>query len=145
LFDVLDARGGPMLPDNSDAERRGGELPRFSCRSVTLPGCVHVVPQGELDIAAIPLLDHALRAAGETVDDVVLDLRELDFIDSSGAHLLIAADRRFRRSGGRLRVISGSGEVAWLLQLVGVDRELEVIEPPQPEGSIGATHRVSFV
>jgi anti-sigma B factor antagonist len=124
-----------MLPHKSDAERTGGELSRFSCRSVPMPGCIHVVPQGELDIAAIPLLDHSLRVAGESSNDVVLDLRELDFIDSSGAHLLISADRRFRRSGGRLRVISGSGEVAWLLQLVGVDRELEVIEPPRPEDS----------
>ena len=77
-----------------------------------------------------PLLDHSLRVAGESGKDVVLDLRELDFIDSSGAHLLINADRRVRRSGGRLRIITGSGEVAWLLQLVGVDRELDLIEVP---------------
>jgi anti-sigma B factor antagonist len=82
-----------------------------------------------------PLLDHSLRVAGESGKDVVLDLRELDFIDSSGAHLLINADRRVRRSGGRLRIITGSGEVAWLLQLVGVDRERDLIEPPHPEGS----------
>jgi anti-sigma B factor antagonist len=110
-----------------------------------MPGCVHVVPQGELDVGSIPLLDRSLRLAGESDNDVVLDLRELDFIDSSGAHLLIAADRRIHRSGGRLRVISGSGEVAWLLALVGVDRELEVIEPPQPDGAAWAGRRVSLV
>ena len=132
-----------MLPYKSEAGCTGGEV--FSCRSVPMPGCVHVVPQGELDVATIPQLDHSLRIACDSGNDVVLDLRELDFIDSSGAHLLIAADRRFRRSGGRLRVINGSGEVAWLLQLVGVDRELDVIEPPQPDGSLGAAHRVSLV
>ena len=125
-----------MLPHQSDAERTGGELARFSCRSVPMPGCVHVVPQGELDIAAIPLLDHSLRVAGESGNDVVLDLRDLDFIDTSGAHWLFNSERLFRRSGGRLRIISGSGEVAWLLQRVGVDRELDVIEPPQPDGSV---------
>lgn len=134
-----------MSPNKTDAKRAGSELSRFSCRSVPMPGCVHVVLRGELDIATIAQLDHSLRVAGDYHNDVVLDLRALEFIDSSGAHLLIAADRRIRRTGGRLRVITGSGEVAWLLQLTGVDRELAVIESPQPEGSPWAHRRVSSV
>ena len=55
---------------------------------------------GELDIDAVPELDRALRHADAPL--VVLDLRELEFIDSSGAHLLLAADRRIRRAGRRL-------------------------------------------
>ena len=106
----------------------GDEPPRFSCRSVPKAGCVHVIPQGELDIATVPHLDRSLRIAREAEEDVVLDLRELEFIDSSGGHLLVAADRRIRESGGRLLVFLGSGEVAWLLQLLGIDRMLEVID-----------------
>ena len=53
-----------MLPDKTEAERTRGELSRFSCRSVPMPGCVHVVPQGELDVGSIPLLDRSLRLAG---------------------------------------------------------------------------------
>lgn len=112
------------------AERAVGTTSRFSCRSVPMRDCVHVVPTGELDIATVPHLDRSLRVAADTQDDVVLDLRELDFIDSSGGHLLIAADRRIRRSGGRLLVVHPSGEVAWLMRLMGIDRELELIEAP---------------
>ena len=124
-----------MSSSSSNVERTSGEFSRFACTTVPMRGCVHVVPKGELDIATIAQLDHSLRVAGESDNDVVLDLRELEFIDSSGAHLLIASDRRIRRSGGRLRIINGSGEVAWFLQLVGVDRELDVIEPAQSEDS----------
>ena len=112
------------------AERASGTTPRFSCRSVPKRGYIHVVTSGELDIATVPHLDRSLRDAADTQDDVVLDLRELDFIDSSGGHLLIAADRRIRRSGGRLLVVRPSGEVAWLMRLMGIDHELELIEPP---------------
>ena len=113
------------LIHNTD-EQSGAELPRFSCRSVPKAGCVHVVPRGELDIATVPHLDRSLRIAREAEEDVVLDLRELDFIDSSGGHLLVEADRRIRESGGRLLVYLRSGEVAWLLQLLGIDRMLHV-------------------
>ena len=109
------------------------EPPRFSCRSVPKAGCVHVVPRGELDIATVPHLDRSLRIARATQEDVVLDLRELAFIDSSGGHLLVEADRRIRDSGGRLRVFAGSGDVARLLQLLGIQRVLEVVEPLGPE------------
>ena len=103
----------------------------FSCASVPSAGRVHLVPSGELDIATVPHLDRSLRIASEAEHEIVLDLRRLEFIDSSGGEFLIAADRRLRRLGGRLLVIGGTGEVAWLMHLVGIDAELEMIEPPE--------------
>jgi anti-anti-sigma regulatory factor len=41
---------------------------------------------------------------------VVLDLRELEFIDSGGVHLLLAASRRAREAGGRKRCGSSDSE-----------------------------------
>ena len=119
-----------MVALRSGAEHANGATSRFSCRSVPMRDCVLVVPTGELDIASVPHLDRSLRLAADAHHDVVLDLRELDFIDSSGGHLLIAAHRRIGRSGGRLLVVRASGEVAWLMRLLGIDRELELIEPP---------------
>jgi stage II sporulation protein AA (anti-sigma F factor antagonist) len=103
----------------------------FSCRSTPLPGRVHVVPRGELDIATVPQLDRSLRIAAAAENEVILDLRELEFIDCTGGQLLIAASRHIARLGGRLRVIDGTGEVAWLLELAGIDRELDLIEAPE--------------
>jgi anti-anti-sigma factor len=61
------------------------------------------------------------------VDLVVIDLRALEFMDSSGVHLLLTADRRLRWTGARLVVVVRFGsDVEWLLALTGADRRLEL-------------------
>jgi anti-anti-sigma factor len=80
---------------------------------------------GELDIASVSVLDRQLRAAARDASLVVLDLRSLEFVDSSGAALLLWTSRRMRQAGGRLLVVRGPLEVQWLLELTRVDRELE--------------------
>jgi anti-sigma B factor antagonist len=104
----------------------------FSCRRSTIDGVVHVVLGGELDVGAVTLLDAALRRAWASSDVIVVDLRELEFIDSSGAHLIIDADRRIRRAGGQLIVVRGPWEVDWLFVLLGIDRVLELVDSPPP-------------
>lgn len=89
-----------------------------------------VVATGELDIDSVPRLDSALRRAEAEATVIVLDLRELEFMDCSGVHLLIAADRRIRRAGGRLVVVRGPAEVQWLLEVLGVDGRLELVDRP---------------
>jgi anti-anti-sigma factor len=101
------------------------EGPRTSATTITV--C------GELDIATVPVLDRKLRAAEGAAPVVVLDLRSLESVDSSGADLILSTDRRMRRAGGRLVVVRGSVEVQWLLALMGVDRELELVEGVQEE------------
>jgi anti-anti-sigma factor len=95
-----------------------------------IDGVAHVALGGELDIATLTLLDAALRRAWASSDVVVVDLRELEFIDSSGTRLIVDADRRIRRSGGRLIVVRGPWEVDWLFVLLGIDRELELVDSP---------------
>ena len=92
--------------------------------------CITV--RGELDIATVPRLDRDLRQAETETALVVLDLRELEFIDSSGTHLLLAAHRRMCAAGGRLVVVRGAPEVTWLLELIGLDLELELVDWPPP-------------
>ena len=101
---------------------------QLSCRRSTIDGVVHVVLGGELDIATVPELDAALRLAWASSDVIVLDLRELEFIDSSGVHLMVEADRRIRRAGGRLIVVRGPWEIDWLFVLLGIDRVLELVD-----------------
>jgi ABC-type transporter Mla MlaB component len=66
---------------------------------------------GELDLAGVPAFDYELRRAEAHATLVVVDLRELEFIDTSGACLLLEADRRVRGAGGRLLVVRGRAEV----------------------------------
>jgi len=91
---------------------------------------VRVTVTGDLDIAVVPQLDAALRRAEVGSTSVVLDLRGLEFMDLSAAHLLLAADRRLRRAGGRLVVVRGTAEIESHLALVGLDHQLELVDPP---------------
>jgi anti-anti-sigma factor len=73
----------------------------------------------------VPVVDRELRAAELAAPVVVLDLRSLEFVDSSGATLILSTARRMGRAGRRLVLARCSFEVRWLLALMGVDRELE--------------------
>ena len=115
-----------LTPEPAAAERS----PRSS-RSTE--DATHVVVTGELDIATVPRLDRALRRADAETALVVLDLRRLEFIDASGAHLILAADRRIRGAGGRLIVVRGNAEVDWFFALMRLDRELELVDWPTKE------------
>ena len=101
---------------------------RFSCRRFNTVGTVRTAV--EQDIAAVPELDLTLRHAQSDARVVVLDLRELEFIDSSGAHLLFAADRRAREADGRLLVGRDAAQIDRLFPLIGVDRRLELVNQP---------------
>lgn len=99
-----------------------------------------LAPRGDLDLATVETLNAALRAAEESHQLVVLDLRDVPFMDSSGLHALIAADLRMRERGGRLVVVQGGDQIRRLLALTGADKQLEVVEDPSealpdPSGS----------
>jgi anti-anti-sigma factor len=57
---------------------------------------------GRLDLAAVPQLVRTLRQTQLRARLVVLDLRELQLLDSSGVHVIVNASIRARRLGGRL-------------------------------------------
>ena len=70
--------------------------PWLSCLRSDAGGVVGVAAVGELDVVGAPDLERALRGAEADAELVVLDLRELEFMDAGGAHVLLAADERIR-------------------------------------------------
>jgi anti-sigma B factor antagonist len=86
---------------------------------------VRVVAAGEVDLFSVGRLRDQLAelfAAGW--HDVVADLREVRFMDSSGVHALLEADRNARAGGARLTVMVEPGPISDLLELTGTDRVL---------------------
>ena len=67
---------------------------------------------GELDVAAAPgfseKLNDIIRQGG---GDVVVDLRRVGFVDSTGLAVLLNALRRLTRARRRMGVVIGSGAV----------------------------------
>jgi anti-sigma B factor antagonist len=88
---------------------------------------VRVVPVGELDLATSPLLErelHELRGSGFA--HVVLDMRQLTFIDSSGIRVVVAEHRFAERSDRRFSLISGPRAVQRVLELCGMLEHLHL-------------------
>jgi anti-anti-sigma factor len=83
---------------------------------------------GELDIASAPELEAELlrRLADPACREVVLDLRPVTFIDSSGLRSLLVAEREAAATGRRLRVIPGTGQVLRVIELADVADRLNL-------------------
>jgi anti-sigma B factor antagonist len=91
---------------------------------------IRVVPAGEIDLwSCRPLREQIdeLWASGWT--DVVLDLRAVTFMDSSGLHLLIDNHKRAVAAAMRFSLIDGGGPVARILDISGL-RDMLVFAPP---------------
>jgi len=78
---------------------------------------------GELDLANAETL--AAQIEQERVGELVLDMSELEFIDSTGIALLVATHRRLNDGEVRFRLIaSASPAVKRVMALTGLDAEL---------------------
>jgi anti-anti-sigma factor len=95
-------------------------------------GAMVVAPEGEIDLATVEFVDRELQLAESSHATVVLDLSRVTFMDSTGLHLLIAADQRMHERGGRLVVVPGGVQVRRLLRLTGAAERLELADDSEP-------------
>ncbi len=87
---------------------------------------------GELDLASSPALEEELeRVANSEASLVVVDLSELEFMDSTGLSVLVRAHQRAAEGTQRFGLINGSQQVQRLLSLTGVADRLVLAEPPE--------------
>ena len=85
-----------------------------------------VQPHGELDLATVETLRAALDG-GEKAARLVLDLRGLSFIDSSGLHLLVALHSRAQRAGFQLTLVAPAAPADKAIQVSGLDQALPFV------------------
>jgi anti-sigma B factor antagonist len=85
---------------------------------------------GELDLASAPLLQQEIDSpvlAGAAM--VVLDLQQLEFVDSTGLRVLLVAHERSRERGQEFAMTPGSQQVQRLLSITGVGEHLRTVAP----------------
>jgi anti-anti-sigma factor len=94
-----------------------------------------VTLRGEWDIACRESLHDALAQVG-TDRDVLIDLREANFFDSSALGELIGFQKRLANRGHRLEALVGTSNMRRLLELTGLDEILGA--SPQRERYLSA-------
>lgn len=90
-----------------------------------------LVLSGELDLASSEALEGSLKELESAEPQLlVLDLRELEFMDSTGLRAVIAADARARQRGARFVVVRGRDEIDRVFRLTRMDEHLELVDEP---------------
>ena len=88
---------------------------------------------GELDVSVYEQVSEALQALEREEPrphTVMVDLRGLTFMDSTGVRVLAEAHRRAKREGHRLTVVPGTGQPSRVIELLRLDGHVEMVADP---------------
>jgi len=87
-----------------------------------------VMVEGELDIATAPRLITILNGAvQEALRSLVVDLSDVDFMDSTGLALLINAHRRLSRRSKGFAVVCPPGPLRRVFEVTDMVETLQVV------------------
>lgn len=92
--------------------------------------CMLVIA-GELDLLTVGELEEHLDRAWRTdAEQVILDLRALEFMDSTGLSAVVLANKRAQQEHRRFSiVVEGAAQVNTLFSRTGVRATMSVIAP----------------
>src|SRR3954454_12198701 len=121
--------------------RRGAEPPTSGRSAVPAPfriitwtegDIVHVCPRGEVDIDTVGQIGEQIDGSTATgATHVVLDLRGVTFLDSTGLHLVLEADAASRAGGWEFVLIGGPAHVQRVFDLTGSRARLPFLTASQ--------------
>ena len=90
-------------------------------------------PVGELDISGAAVLEAELDrlAVDPELGAVVLDMRGLEFMDSSGLRLVVVADMKAREAGRRFAIVRGDETVHRVFEITRMSERLDFVDDPE--------------
>lgn len=100
----------------------------------TIDGRAQIALRGELDIASASRVEGELATLqAQSPALLVVDLRGLEFMDSTGLRLIVRAEEAARAGGTRFVIVRGPEPVQRVFEIVGLDGRLEMADqPPSP-------------
>ena len=100
----------------------------FSVERRQLDGLVELHLKGEIDLSNVTELSREIEEARAVSKRILIDLAQLDFIDSSGLGALIEATETARLNGQVLTLRRGENpEVRRIFEITGLDRTLPFV------------------
>ena len=99
----------------------------------------HVCPVGEIDLDTVSQVRdrlEELRAAG--FRRLILDLRGVTFLDSTGIRLVLETDAAARADGFDFGLIEGPANVQRAFEITGLRGGLPFVDPPRVDGGPGS-------
>jgi anti-anti-sigma factor len=102
---------------------RGPNIAPLSIRNSVRAGRHTLAVAGELDLDSANKLEEAIREVCASGAQLVIDLREVTFMDSTGLRVLIVAGSLCEEKGHELQIIPGE-DIQRILEMSGLDRVL---------------------
>jgi anti-sigma B factor antagonist len=91
-------------------------------------GCVVVSVRGEVDLATAPTLKtRLLDLVAEGENEIIVDLSDTDFLDSTGLGAVVAAYKRVRAHDGHLKLVASSSRVKRVFEITNLDRVVPIL------------------
>jgi anti-anti-sigma factor len=115
-------KSGPRGGSAQDAAPRSGEL---EIRDDAQAGRHTLVLAGQLDLTTSPALERVTVSLCKSgASEIVLDLRELDLLDSAGVRAVVAGQERCREHGCELFLTPGRQAIERLFDVIGLPHDV---------------------
>ena len=88
--------------------------------------------KGEIDVTIAPKLRNILKrkVINGTVK-IIIDLADVDFIDSSGLGIFVVAFKSAKAKGRNIKFVNAKPEVLKVIELTRLDKHFELYESPE--------------
>jgi anti-sigma B factor antagonist len=108
-------------------------VPTLDYRTIRNGTVAVVAVTGELDLSGAAVLEGELErlTAEPELGALVLDLRQVEFMDSSGLRLVVLTDMRAREAGRRFALIKGPETVHRVFEITRMSERLEFVSGPE--------------
>ena len=99
-------------------------MPSLRIESITAGDCAVLRIAGEIDVYTAPKLRQTvIDLVGNGTLHIIADLRDVDFLDSTGMGALVGSLKRLRTRRGSLKLVT-SGKIMQLFQITGLNYAL---------------------
>jgi anti-sigma B factor antagonist len=116
-------------PDRSPPLPEKFPPPPFRCEVEHADGAARLRPHGELDMASVPKLERLLRQAHDDgYREMIVDLRGLEFMDSTGLSLLVRWSLCADRDGYDFALVAGDDKIHRLFELTGLTSHFTFVD-----------------
>lgn len=88
---------------------------------------VIITLKGRLDTMAAPQLDDEAKSIDfDEVETVTLNLKDLEYISSSGLRVILALYKSLKSKGGNLKIVNVSNTIMELFSMTGMSDYLDI-------------------
>lgn len=89
-----------------------------------------VAPRGDVDLSTADAVQSALLARRVSDSTLVLDLRGVEFLDTTGLRLVVEQTERARADGYRFAVVRGPARVQRIFDVAGLSSKALIVDDP---------------